>query len=55
MEVLDDLLVVPPGVFYHRSRLTVQAFQVVCQLLEFTGGVAYLKRLCHDLVKGAAC
>lgn len=43
-----ELLVVPSGMFHHHPCLTVQAFQAVCQLLEFTAGVARLKRFCHN-------
>ena len=54
MEILGNLLIVPPGVFHHHPRFTVQAFQVICQLFEFTAGVTHLEWLCHSLVKGTA-
>ena len=45
-------LIVPPGVLHDHPCLTVQAFQVVCQLLEFTAGVTNSKWLCHHFPKG---
>ena len=34
VEILGDLLIVPPSVLQHHPCLTVQTFQVVCQLLD---------------------
>ena len=45
-------LIVPPGMLHDYPRLAVQAFQVVCQLLEFTAGVTNRKRFCHHFPKG---
>ena len=45
-------LIVPPGVLHDHPCLTGQAFQVVCQLLEFTSGVTDRKWLCHHFPKG---
>ena len=39
MKKAGHRLIVPPGMLHNHPRLTVQAFQVVCQLLEFTAGV----------------
>lgn len=38
---------------HDHSRLTVQTFQVVCQLLEFIASVAHFKRFCHHFSKWA--
>ena len=53
MEKAGHRLIVPPGVLHDHPCLTVQAFQVVCQLLEFTAGVTNRKRLCNHFPKGA--
>ena len=51
VEVLSHRFIVPPGMLHDHPRLTVQAFQVVCQLLEFTAGVTHWKRFCHHLAQ----
>ena len=51
MEELSHRLIVPSGMLHDYPRLTVQAFQVVCQLLEFTAGVTHSKRFCHHLAQ----
>ena len=49
MNVLGDRFIVPLGVFHNHSRLTIRAFEKVCQLLKFDGGVTDFKRFDHDL------
>lgn len=49
MDVLGDRLIVAPGMLHDYPRLTVQAFEEVCQLLQFDGGVTNFKRFDHDL------
>ena len=46
-------LIVPSGMLHDYSCLTVQAFQVVCQLLEFTAGVTNRKWFCYHFSKRA--
>mgnify|MGYP007093025129 CR=1 FL=1 len=46
-------LIVPSGVLHDYPCLTVQAFQVVCQLLEFTAGVTNRKWFCYHFSKRA--
>ena len=44
-------LIVPSGVLHDYPCLTVQAFQVVCQLLEFTAGVTIRIWVCYHFSK----
>ena len=44
-------LIVPSGVLHDYPCLTVQTFQVVCQLLEFAAGVTNRKWFCYHFSK----
>jgi len=53
MEVSGNRKVIAARVLQNYPHLTVQAFQVVCQLFEFAGGVAHFKRFGYDLAERA--